>query len=172
MIIIETERLILRHILEDDLDCLLKVYNKLENMRFISNGKINWTKAELVSKYERINESYKYGIGIFSLQLKEEKNIIGEASLFNSFNDFEKLELGYIIDSSFWKRGYGKEICMGLFDYAFNILRVKLLVARMYAENINSVELSKKCGMREKEIGVAENGMQFIVYEIGRGVYF
>jgi len=36
----------------------------------------------------------------------------------------------------------------------------------MYADNINSVELSRKCGMKEIEGGLAENGKRFLVFEI------
>ena len=166
MTIIETDRLRIRFIVDEDIQVLLKIYNKSENMQYISSGKFAWTDLELIEKYKKANKDYASGIGVFAVELKENKQIIGEAGLFNSFANPEKLELGYIIDSLFWKKGFGQEICKGLIDYAFSKLQAKKLVARMYAENINSVELSKKCGMKETEDGIAENGKKFFVFEI------
>jgi len=166
MTIIETERLKIRFIVDEDIQVLLKIYNKPENMQYVSSGKFIWTDLELIEKYKRANKDYDRGIGIFAFELKDKKETIGEAGLFNSFSNPEKLELGYIIDSSFWKKGYGQEICKGLMDYSFGKLQIKKMVARMYADNINSVELSRKCGMKEIEDGLAENGKRFLVFEI------
>ena len=171
MIILETDRLILRHIISQDIDSLLKIYNKAENMRFISNGKSNWTVEELNKKYELINRNYKLGFGIYAIEQKETNSIIGEIGLFDSFNDNSNLEIGYIIDSLFWNKGFGKEACVGLLDYAFNKLKVETLTARMYAENINSIELSKKCGMSKIKEGLTDNGAKFLVFEIKRIKY-
>lgn len=44
---------------------LLKIYNKVENMHFISNGKANWTREDLIGKYKKSNVNYGYGFGIF-----------------------------------------------------------------------------------------------------------
>lgn len=175
MIIFETDRLIFRCIVREDVEDILKIYNKPENMIYISDGKCSWTDAELTEKYERINQDYNkgigIGIGIVALELKDTKSIIGEAGLFNSFGNPEKLEMGYIIDSAFWRKGYGLETCKGLMNYAFNKLQTQTLVARMYAENINSVSLSNKCGMREMQEGIAENGKKFLVFEISKKEY-
>lgn len=166
MIIIETDRLKIRFIVDEDIEALLKIYNKPENMQYISKGKFTWTGSELFEKYKRLNKNYESGIGIFAVELKNKKEIIGEAGLFNSFGNSEKLELGYIIDSPFWKKGFGQEICEGLIDYSFDKLFAKKLIARMYTENINSVNLSRKCGMKEIESGIAENGKRFLTFEI------
>lgn len=166
MTIFETERLVVREVKPEDIGELLGVYSKPENMCFVSSGKYNWTKEELCEKYVEINKDYEFGFGIFVVEQKESEKIIGEGALFNSFKDHKKLELGYIIDSLYWKNGFGKEICKGLIDYAFVKLEVRVLIARMYAANNSSVRLSEKCGMTRIEEGIAENGERFFVYEI------
>jgi RimJ/RimL family protein N-acetyltransferase len=166
MTIIETERLLLRHIVSDDIWQLLRIYNKPENMRFISNGKYDWTMKELKEKYERTNKNYELGTGIFTIEHKENHKVIGEAGLFNSFEDHSKLELGYIIDSVFWNRGFGEETCKGLIEYGFDSLKVKTIISRMYRKNTASVKLSKKCGMKLIDNGITEKGDEFLVFEI------
>ena len=162
---IETERLILRNIKSDDIKSLLDIYNKEINMRYIADGKYNWTENEIVEKYSEINESYKHGFGMLAVELKESNIIIGEAGLFKYFDDLI-LEIGYIIDSTFWKNGFGKEICLGLINYAFNILNVKSVVARMYANNKSSVILSEKCKMKRIDSGYLISHEKYLVYEI------
>jgi len=166
MTIFETERLVVREVKPEDVGELLGIYSKAENMCFISSGKYNWTKEELCEKYAGTNKDYEFGFGIFVVEQKETKKIIGEAALFNSFKDHKKLELGYIIDSMYWENGFGKEIAKGLIDYSFVKLSVRALIARMYAKNSSSVRLSEKCGMTRIEDGTAENGERFFVYEI------
>lgn len=58
MIRIETNRLIIRDVEESDFDILLPIYNKKENMQFISSGRYDWNKAELIEKYQKINKDY------------------------------------------------------------------------------------------------------------------
>lgn len=163
---IETSRLILREIKLGDIKKLSSIYNKHENMKFVSSGKSEWTNSEIIDKYNNTNQNYINGIGILAVEVKENRKIIGEAGLFNSFNNFSKLEIGYIIDSIHWNKGYGKEICLGLINYAKNNLNTKSIIARMYVNNENSVKLSEKCGMERIESNFTENHEEFLVYEI------
>jgi ribosomal-protein-alanine N-acetyltransferase len=165
MKIFETKRLNICHAQEKYFNDLLEIYNKPENMCFVSNGKHQWSKKELTQKYERFNTEYEIGIGIFVVEQKSTGKVIGEAGLFNSFQNLNKLELGYIIDSAYWRKGFGKEICDGLMAYAFEKLRADTLISRMYARNIASVKLSEQCGMRKTDVGLAPNGDRFLVYE-------
>lgn len=165
MKIFETRRLYIRHVSERYLSDLLEIYNKPENMCFVSNGRHLWSKKDLAEKYERINKDYEIGIGIFVVEQKITGTVIGEAGLFNSFHNRNQLELGYIIDSLYWRKGFGKEICQGLMAYAFESLQVDTLIARMYAKNIASVKLSERCGMRKTDDGFAPNGDRFFVYK-------
>ncbi|MDH6357108.1 GNAT family N-acetyltransferase [Parabacteroides sp. PF5-9] len=166
MISIETPRLFLREINEDDLPHLLAIYTQKENMRYVSNGKYNWTLEELREKYNRINKEYCEQIGIFVVVLKENGTLIGEGGLFNSFDDNSILELGYIIDTVYWNQGFGSEICRGLIHYSFNRLKTRKVVARMYADNLASVRLCEKMGMTKVESGQTEEGHIYYRYEL------
>jgi len=166
MIRFKTKRLLARDVEEKDYIFLLSIYSQKENMKYISSGKYDWTLTELKEKYQIANKDYSTGIGIFIVQMKDSGIIIGEAGLFNSFNDPLILELGYIIDSDFWRQGFGSEICSGLIKYAFNTLGAHKVVARMYADNIGSVRLSEKLGMQRTESGETQTGAIFYRYEL------
>lgn len=170
MIRFETPQLIVRDIESADLDVLLHYYTQKSNMKFISDGRYDWTKDELEAKYQKLNKDHLSGIGVFAIELKETGEVIGEAGLFNSFNDPHIPELGYIIDSAFWRKGYGREVCQGLIDYAFK-LGAKRLVARMYADNTASVMLSEICDMTLTHKSRDENGKVIFRYEINNPNY-
>lgn len=168
---LETERLVIRNIGDRDLGPLLKIYTDSKNMKYISNGRYDWTRDQLFEKYQGHNQNYKNGFGIFAVELKDSEEVIGEAGFFNSFDDLTALELGYIIDSKFWSNGYGYEICKALIKYGFDVLKLKKIVSRMYAENFASVRISEKCGMKKVDNGFAKNSKEYLVYNITREVF-
>lgn len=161
---IQTDRLILKRIgTTEDLDALLAIYNKVENMKYIQSGKYNWTRDELAERYGLEKES-KDPCGYFAVKLKEQDLIIGEAGIFNSFQSDTKMEIGYIIDYEFHKKGYGSEVCSGLVDHIMNRLGYREVIARMYEENIASIRVCEKNGFQLYEKGQTENGKGFRVY--------
>jgi RimJ/RimL family protein N-acetyltransferase len=165
-IIIETKRLWIRKIEQEDLDSLLEIYNNFQNMKFIPNSDCKWTKEKLQAKYGKVNNGYKNGFGIFSVQIKNKNIIIGEAGLFNSFQNLNHLELGYILDNKYWRKGYGREICNSLIDFGFKRLKIEKLTARIFKQNIASIKLSESCGMKLIKQGQADSAADFYEYEI------
>ena len=168
MLRLETERLLIRDAEESDFDELLVIYNRKENMQYVSDGNYHWSKKQLIAKYSKFNQHIKDGYGIFAVELKATNQTIGEAGLFNSFDNLSVLELGYIIDYAYWKQGFGTEICRGLIDHAFSTLKTERLIARMYAANQASVLVSEKCGMKRTGNGFTSDGREFLEYSISR----
>lgn len=166
MITIKTTRLIIREVSEEDFPYLLAIYTCRENMEFISSGKFDWTMEELKQKYNRMNEDYRKGYGIFVAEKEDDHTIIGEAGLFNTFDDPATLELGYIVDRNYWRKGFGHEISEALIKYAFDQLGIEKVVARMYADNLGSVSLSEKVGMKQTETGTTPAGKVFYRYDL------
>lgn len=142
--ILTSERLLLKPVSEKHLVTLLMIYNNKNNMRLIPNGHKQWTHEELKAKYQSLKQTEGYGI--FAVVLKGNNQLIGEAGWFDSFNNKNEAELGYIIDEAFWNMGYGTEICNLLINQGFNH-GFQTIIARMYAQNTASVKLSEKCGM-------------------------
>lgn len=171
MIRFETPHLIIRDIRKEDLEILLSYYTRKANMRFISNGRFDWTHEELEARFQKLNRDYPKGFGAFAVELKETGELIGEASLFNSFNDPQILEIGYIIDTNHWRKGYGLQVAQGLINYGFKSLGVKRIVARMYADNTASVMLSEICDMKLTHQGRSEEGLITFRYEINNPDY-
>lgn len=165
MIRFKTQRLTIRDVMPDDMSRLLTIYSNPETMRWVSNGKYDWSRKELEEKLNQTNRNYRFGFGLFVVIENNSGQLIGEASLFDSFNDHSTLELGYLVDKNWWRMGFGTEICQGLIQYAAQTLKTKKLIARMYAANVASIKVAEHCGMHLIKTGETENGAPFLVYE-------
>lgn len=166
MIRMETPRLLVREIETEDILSLVTIYRNPINMQYIPNAQRDWTLASLTAKYEQENKNIADGYGIWAVQLKQSMGVIGEAGLFNSFNDPQHLELGYIIDQKFVRQGFGTEICQALIRYGFQTLNLQRITARMFDQNVASIRLSEKCGMVLVNQGMTDKNEYFSEYEI------
>ena len=97
MVRFETDRAVVRDVVEGDMDIMFSIYTQEKNMRYISGGRYDWTIFELRDKYSRINKSYSYGYGIFIVELKDSGEVIGEAGLFSFDRENRIFELGYVL---------------------------------------------------------------------------
>lgn len=167
MIRFETDRTLVKDLEKSDFADLFQIYNSKDNMQYISGGKYDWTAIELEKKLNAHTQNYPLGYGIFGIWLKEDRRLIGEAGLFNSYSNRQILELGYIIDSRYWNKGYGTEICNGLINYGFERLGLKKIKARMNSLNKASKKLSEKCGMTLVNSG-KEKGIDYLEFELTR----
>ncbi len=164
MIVFETSNLIIRGVEDGDFNSLLSIYNKAINMLYISNSRYNWTIDELKEKYKAINNDIGYGL--FVIELKKKSCIVGEAGLFNSFQDCNVLELGYIIDSQYWNNNYGTETCEGLIEYSFKCLNIDKVIARMYSKNNFSVRICQKNNLRKVATNLTASGDEYFTFEL------
>lgn len=84
--------------------------------------------------------------------IKETGEITGAVDLYD-FDPFHKRAgVGILIDKKFRKQGYGLQSLKLLEEYAFNLLKFKLLYAIIPENNIGSRKLFKKAGYSESGI--------------------
>lgn len=137
-------------------------------MRYISDGRSDWTLEELQAKYARIHHQAPAGTGLFIVWLKETEELAGETGLFDTYATPGQLELGYILSRKLWHKGYGTELCSGLIRYAFGLPGIVNLRARMYAANEASWRLCEKMNMLRIACGNTPEGCAFYEYELKR----
>ena len=100
LVVMETERLLIRRITRKDMDALLAIMGKPEVMYAWEHG---FTKKDVRKWINRQLIRYrKDGFGYFAVILKESGALIGQAGLMNStLNGNETVELGYILDNTY-----------------------------------------------------------------------
>jgi len=111
-------------------------------MRFVGNGNHNWSKTQLLEKIAKYSISDLFTI--HTVILKETSEIIGELSVFDSFNTCEKIEIGYILNSKYWGFGFATELLKATIINLKNEYQVQFIIANVNSDNLGSVRLCEK----------------------------
>lgn len=168
VIILETERLLLRKLTLDDLDALYALYRDPEIRQYFPEGTLTYeqTREEL----EWIIEVYygKHGFGLWATIYKETGEFIGRCGLLPwNIEGRAEVEVAYLLDKRFWGRGLATEAARGIIQYAFNELRMTRLICLPEPENAGSVNVAQKAGMTlEREIIL--DGTPALVFAIAK----
>jgi [ribosomal protein S5]-alanine N-acetyltransferase len=165
-IIIETERLDLREITQDDLDELLEIWGDPEAMRFFPRTLDRQAMNEWIDRNQKRYE--QYGYGLWAVILRGEQKLIGDCGLvIQSIKGVEELEAGYHFNKKYWGRGFAAEAARACLDYAFGRLDRRRVISMIRPENTPSRRVAERNGLRiEKEI--FWRGYQHYVYAIER----
>ena len=145
---LETERLILRKITDDDALMLYdNIYNNYEWYKFYYQLPFN-----SFEEYQKLVEKYKdwYDKGNhfrWGIVLKETKEMIGLVQLRSRDNLNNSCKIGYIISYKFTGNGYAKEAVEKILDFGINKLGYHRIEADVVSENKDSVKLAKSVGM-------------------------
>ena len=142
---LETERLILRSWLLEDLDDLYE-YAKNPNVGSMQGWKPHLSKDEsLITLKSFIEDDDRWAI-----VLKENNKVIGSVRLCPDENRgkyFAKY-IHYVLSSDYWGNGYMTEAVKRVIKYAFEEVNVDLLSVFHYPHNIRSKRVIEKCGFQ------------------------
>jgi ribosomal-protein-alanine N-acetyltransferase len=148
---LETKRLLLRPMLESDLEALLLIFTDPNVMA--SFGEDPFTREQMQRWLQRnLDHQKEFGYGLFSVLLKETGELIGDCGLEQmDVNGLQAAELGYDFRSGFWNQGYANEAASAVRDYAFNVLHLPLLISLIRRGNLASKRVAEKVGMTLEE---------------------
>jgi RimJ/RimL family protein N-acetyltransferase len=149
MVILTTERLLLRHFHLMDREALLHVFGDAEVMRFgdgihTKEWVEEWLHTCLVHYYET------WGFGPYAVVLQSSEEVIGYCGLFYfpDVNGKPEVEIGYRLRRSTWGKGYATEAARAIRDYAFHTLSIRRLIALIDTANTESLRVAEKIGMQ------------------------
>ena len=147
MKVLETERLILRHITPADFDDLLKMNSDPEIMQYVGDGSTR-SREEMEKEMDMLISHYqrKPGLGIWATELKENSQFVGASGLVY-YDNTNEIEVGYRMQKEFWKNGFATEASFGLLDYGFNQLKLPKIVSSAHVANLASRRVMEKIGM-------------------------
>jgi ribosomal-protein-alanine N-acetyltransferase len=167
MVILETERLLLREFVPGDADALAAVISDPETMRFYPEPR---DRAGVESWIERNRRRYRDdGHGLWAMILKSSGDVIGDCGLTRQTVDgVDEIEIGYHVRRDLWGRGFAPEAAGVCRDYGFGHLGTERLIALIRPENLPSRRVAEKIGLSLwKE--VMWRDLPHCVYVIRRG---
>ena len=147
--IIETERLTLREMTQEDLDSLREILQDEETMvayegAFSDKETTKWLDWQRTLYREK-------GYGLWAVILKENGAMIGQCGLtMQTWKDQRVLEIGYLFNRSYWHQGYATEAAKACKEYAFKILKAPEVCSIIRDTNIASQNVAIRNGMKKK----------------------
>jgi len=145
---IETDRLRLREMREDDYDALYAVLGDAENMRHYP---YTFDEARVRGWIARNIERYRvFGFGLWAVELRETGEMIGDCGLSMQIIHGEiRPEIGYHIRRDCQRKGYGSEAARAVRDWAFRNTPFHELYSYMKYTNVPSYSTAMANGMRQ-----------------------
>ncbi|MGK3141498.1 GNAT family N-acetyltransferase [Pantoea sp. C2G6] len=167
----ESERLLLRYIIREDLNDLFRIYGDPETHRFNPYGphlNIESSKEML----ERKLISYeKEGFGDWTIFEKSNPNrVIGFGGVFVSqFDGRETNNLGYRFEPDAWGKGYATELSERAIRFGFNEVGLEDIVGVVRENHIASRRVLEKSGLKFlKKVADVEGLPASLMYHITR----
>jgi ribosomal-protein-alanine N-acetyltransferase len=164
MKILETKRLLLRHLVPSDLDRLFALYRDPEVRRYFPEGTLTYdeTKAEL--DWFLNGHPDHPQLGLWATILKETNQLIGRCGLLPwTIDERPEVEVAYMLAKEYWGQGLGTEAAQGILDYGFEKLHLSRLICLIDRENLASIKVAMKIGMTLEKEGRDEKG-PFLLY--------
>lgn len=144
--ILETKRLYLREMTQDDFHSLCRVLQDGQAMyayegAFSDRQVQEWLDRQIL-RYRR------WGFGLWAAILKETDTMIGQCGLtMQPWNGREVLEIGYLFERQHWHKGYATEAAKACKQYAFETLNAREVCSIIRDTNIASQQVALRNGM-------------------------
>ena len=165
MNIIETPRLILRHLALKDTEALAAIYADPIVMKFVAGTQ---SPAETKQTIEKIIKRYKkhdYRFGLWATIHKLDNQFIGRCGVKPLNDKCLELEMAYLLAKEYWGRGLATEAARAIRDYGFREVNCDRLVSLIDHDNIASQKVALKTGLTyEQDIQI--EGEDLRVYAI------
>ncbi len=143
----QSERVILRPILEEDLTQITKWMNNPRVTKFLT-ASYPMMEAEEREWFQNLPKKKPEHVVV---AIVVDENIIGTMGLHNINHRHRIATTGAVIgEEAYWGKGYGSEAKMLLLDYAFHVLNLRKVCSRVIAFNERSINYSLKCGYVEE----------------------
>ncbi len=141
-----TERLLLRPLVDADADALYAIFSDPEVMRYWSSPA--WTSIDSAQKMiacdkEGMASGEHLRLGVVT---KADGKLIGHCSLFSFFEQCKRAEIGYGMASAMWGRGLMHEALHKLVGYAFDSLALHRIEADIDPRNTGSARSLQRLG--------------------------
>jgi len=144
-VVMETERLILRHIdIEKDIDAWTEMMSDEETVRFIGGQVMDraasWRQMSLMIGHQAV-----LGYGFYSVIEKASGKFVGRIGHWGP-EGWPEPEIGWAVHPAHTRKGIAKEAGAACLDYAFNTLGWDRAIHVIATENIASIKTAEAIG--------------------------
>ena len=168
MIVLETDRLILRRLAPEDAAFTLELLNEPAYLQFIGDrGVRSLEDARAYLSNGPIASYARFGHGLYLAVLKEGGVPIGMCGLIKR-ESLADVDVGYAFLPQYWSQGYASEATAAVMDYGRRTLGLKRIVAIVAPENYRSIKLLEKLGLQfEQMIRLSDDSEAIMLFASG-----
>jgi ribosomal-protein-alanine N-acetyltransferase len=164
---IRTDRLVLRGFRQADLPRYGEIFNDPEVIRYLPIQPPGRTQEQVTAGHQRVGEHWRrHGYGLWAVCDPSVDELIGHCGL-RQLEEIDETELLYAMARPYWNRGLTTEAARASLEFGFGRAGLNRIVALAVPENVASVRVMEKVGMRfEGETDLF--GMHLVRYGIDR----
>ena len=152
MNVIETARLVLRQLAAGDAAFILELLNDPTWLRFIGDrGVRNLEDARAYIRNGPVASYATHGFGLWLVQGKTDGVPVGICGLLKR-DMLDDVDVGFAFLQQFQGQGFGLESARATLLYGRSILGLKRIVAVTQPENVGSIRLLEKLGLRYEKM--------------------
>jgi [ribosomal protein S5]-alanine N-acetyltransferase len=160
MTLIDTNRLVIRDITEQDFHFIFRLLNEPSWIKYIGDKGIKTeTDAKNYIQTGPLQMYKDFGFGLFLVTLKENAIPIGLCGLIKR-PSLENIDLGYAFLPEYTGKGYAFEATKAVIKYGKEQLSIDKLVAITTIDNLNSEKVLLKLGFSFDSLIIENNASE------------
>ena len=151
MIVVETDRLVLRRLSIEDAQFILELLNEPAWLRFIGDkGVHTLDEARGYITGGAVDSYARRGFGLYHTSRKSDEVSVGICGLIKR-PGLEDVDIGFAFLERFWGNGYATEACLAVIDHARRDIGLTRLVAITDPDNEASIRVLGRLGLTFRE---------------------
>jgi [ribosomal protein S5]-alanine N-acetyltransferase len=152
MIVLETERLVLRRLQLSDAEFIFRLVNEPSWLHFIGDKNVhNLDDARRYLREGPLDMYERHGFGLFCVVIKSSGAPAGTCGLLKR-DTLPDVDVGYALLPEFWGQGYAYEATSAVLAYGNRTLGLQRILAITTPSNDSSIRLLGKVGMQFERV--------------------
>lgn len=165
-IVTPTQQLVLRPHTEEDATFMVELNSDPDVTTHTPDGPLAGPDVAKKIIHSLRQQFIDRKIGRFIVEEPKTKKAIGWCGL-KWLEETDEIDLGYRFLKETWGKGIATEAAHSCLNYGFNELHFSRITATVLPQNIASIKVLRKLGMRETR-KVIEDGVTYLFFEITR----
>jgi RimJ/RimL family protein N-acetyltransferase len=168
MFILETDRLIMRHLQMTDLEDLFALYRDPDIRRYFPEGTLTLEETRDELEWFLNGHPEHPQLGLWATIDKQTDQFIGRCGLLPwTIEDQSEVEVAYLLSKASWGKGLATEAARAIASHGFEQLGLTRLICLIDQDNRASINVAEKIGMSfEKRIN--QEPAPFLLYSRSR----
>lgn len=164
--ILQTKRLILREL---DISDAKNFYNLNLNPNVIKyTGNSAFKNIDEAKDFLKKYQDYQLnGFGRWAVIEKSKKEFLGWCGLKYDRN-LDETDIGFRFFEEHWNKGFDTESAKACIDYGFENLNLKTIIGRARSENIASIKVLEKIGLKFEREFDFDKSNKGVIYKINK----